>query len=202
MTTHRTPYRSAAVTLATALALSACGGDNGDNGGGGGSGGDNGDEHNAADVTFAQAMIPHHQQAVEMAELALDQASSEEVRALAEEIRAAQAPEIDTLTDWLDTWGEEAPAAAMDHSGHADHDMPGTDGMDGMDGMAELANASGPAFDAAFLELMIEHHQGAIEMARAERTEGSYEPATALAEAIVTSQSTEIERMAELLPAD
>ncbi|WP_059008319.1 DUF305 domain-containing protein [Streptomyces specialis] len=175
----RTTTRSVAFALA-ALTLAACGGGDTD-----------GTTHNAADVTFAQAMIPHHQQAVEMAELALDRASSEDVRALAEQIRAAQAPEIATLTDWLDTWDEDtAPAATEDHAGHT------------MPGLGELNDATGPAFDTAFLELMIEHHRGAVEMARTERTEGAYEPATSMAESIITSQTAEIDRMTTLLPPD
>ncbi|MGK5534140.1 DUF305 domain-containing protein [Streptomyces sp. URMC 129] len=205
-TTTRLARRAATATAAvlTALTLAACGGngDNGDNGNGGSSDANaDTDAHNAADVTFAQAMIPHHQQAIEMAELALDQASSEDVQALAEEISAAQAPEIATLTEWLEAWGEEVPAGnTEDHAGHAGHDMPAMNGMLSADQMAELADASGTDFDTAFLELMIEHHEGAVEMARDEQADGSYEPATSMAEDIVTTQSAEIERMNELLP--
>ncbi|KFG75011.1 DUF305 domain-containing protein [Streptomyces mutabilis] len=203
---------AAAVTAgAAALVLAACGGaDDGDTGGSAGHGGHNGSasasasapdsqgRHNAADVAFAKGMIPHHRQAVEMADLAPERAGSPEVEKLAAEIKKAQAPEIRTLSGWLTSWGEEVPAdgAAMDHSTH---------GMDGMDGMMTdqemrgLEDASGEAFDTAFLELMIRHHEGAVAMARAEQADGAHAPAKKMAGEIITSQSAEIERMKRLL---
>jgi uncharacterized protein (DUF305 family) len=154
-------------------------------------------QHNAADVTFAQAMIPHHRQAVEMADLAFTRAQSVQVKTLAEEIKKAQAPEIEALSGWLTSWGEEVPAEeAMDHSMH------GMDGMMTAEEMDRLEKSSGEAFDTAFLKMMIKHHEGAVAMAKSEQADGSYEPAKKMADAIVTSQTAEITRMNNLLGKD
>ncbi|CAL9540262.1 hypothetical protein SUDANB58_04233 [Streptomyces sp. enrichment culture] len=150
-------------------------------------------QHNAADVAFAKGMIPHHRQAVEMADLALSRAESAEVKTLAADIKKAQDPEIETLSGWLASWGEEMPAeGAMDHSMHGG-------GMMTAEEMRQLKEASGKAFDTAFLEMMIKHHEGAVEMARTEQADGAYAPAKEMAGQIVTSQSAEIERMNKLL---
>ncbi|MEU1051425.1 DUF305 domain-containing protein [Streptomyces sp. NPDC005876] len=201
------PRRSAAVLAAGAavLVLANCGGGGGDGDGPVGHGGHrttaspsaSPGRPNAADVAFASGMIPHHRQAVEMAGLAPGRARSAEVRRLAAEIEKAQAPEIRTLSGWLTSWGEEVPAeGAMDHSAH------GMGGMMTDEEMSGLAHASGTAFDTAFLTMMIEHHRGAVAMARTERADGAYAPATGLAEEIITSQSAEIERMNRLLGED
>ncbi|MBD9735891.1 DUF305 domain-containing protein [Streptomyces sp. H28] len=151
-------------------------------------------KHNAADVAFAKGMIPHHRQAVEMADLAPDRAQSAEVKKLAADIKKAQDPEIKKLSGWLTSWGEEVPAeGAMDHSMH------GMDGMMTAEEMTELENASGKAFDTAFMEMMIKHHEGAVEMAKTEQADGAYAPAKKMAEEIIASQSAEIEQMNELL---
>ncbi len=157
---------------------------------------------NAADVEFAQQMIVHHRGAIEMAALAADRAQSPEVQALAEQIQAAQAPEIDVMSGWLQTWGEEVPEdAGMDHGAMGDHgdmsdmDMPG---MMSPEQMQQLEQAEGAAFDRIFLELMTEHHRGAVEMAQAEQEAGENPEAIALAEQIETSQVQEIDRMQQL----
>lgn len=146
---------------------------------------------NDADVTFAQGMIPHHQQAVEMADLAGDRASSQEVKDLAAQIKAAQDPEITKMTGWLKEWAQPSQ-------------MSGTDSMDmtGMMSEAQMGDmkaASGAEFDTMFLNMMIEHHQGAIEMASTEISDGKNPEAIALAEAIVKAQKAEIETMQGLL---
>ncbi|MFH9612919.1 DUF305 domain-containing protein [Streptomyces pratensis] len=152
-------------------------------------------QHNAADVTFAQGMIPHHRQAVEMADLASTRAQSTQVKTLAEDIKKAQDPEIKTLSGWLTSWGEEVPAEdAMDHSMHGD-----SGGMMTMEDMDKLEKSSGKAFDTAFLEMMIKHHEGAVTMAKSEQTDGAYGPAKKMADAIVTSQTAEITQMNTLL---
>jgi uncharacterized protein (DUF305 family) len=140
-------------------------------------------------------MIPHHRQAVEMADLAPGRAGSPEVEKLAAEIKKAQDPEIRTLSGWLTAWGEEVPAegAAMDHSSH------GMDGMMTDQEMRGLEDTSGEAFDTAFLELMVKHHEGALAMAETERADGAFAPARKMAAQIITSQSAEIERMNGLL---
>ncbi|QGV82175.1 DUF305 domain-containing protein [Streptomyces ficellus] len=156
--------------------------------------------HNAADVAFAQGMIPHHRQAVDMAGMAEDRASSKEVKDLAAAIKKAQAPEIRTLSGWLTTWGEPVPAdePAAGHAGHG----AGTAGMMTGQELDGLRTSSGKAFDTAFLKLMIKHHEGAVAMAKTERAEGSHRPAKAMAGDIVASQSAEIATMNGLLATD
>lgn len=149
--------------------------------------------NNAADTAFAQGMVPHHRQAVEMAGLAATRAASAEVRALAEEIKKAQDPEIKTLSGWLGSWGEQVPAAEGGHGGHTMSGMMTGGEMD------QLAKASGKEFDKAFLTLMVKHHEGAVAMARTEQSEGAYQPAKDMAAAIIGSQSAEITRMNTLL---
>lgn len=150
-------------------------------------------EHNAADVTFAKGMIPHHRQAIEMADLAATRAESAEVKKLADEIKKAQDPEIRTLSGWLTSWGEQVPAEG---SGHEGHDMSG---MMTAEEMKQLESASGKAFDTAFLTMMVKHHEGAVAMAKTEQADGTYQPAKNLASQIITSQSAEIARMNTLL---
>ncbi|KKD08349.1 DUF305 domain-containing protein [Streptomyces sp. WM6386] len=195
MSTTRT--RRAAVMAATvtaALVLAACG--DGDSASGHESGhnspSSSATSHNAQDVSFAQGMIPHHRQALEMAELAAVRASSAEVKALAARIEKAQDPEIRTMSGWLKSWGEEVPGT--EHTAHSG--MPGM--MDGAD-MTKLGKASGEKFDALFLNLMVEHHEGAVDMAKTEQSKGRYTAATAMADDIVTAQAAEIEEMDKLL---
>ncbi|MCA2202465.1 DUF305 domain-containing protein [Streptomyces sp. SMS_SU21] len=211
MNRKRSLVRRTAVVAAsgvTALVLAGCGG-SGDDTGSAGHGGHQATDsasaapsapasqgqHNAADVTFAKGMIPHHRQAVEMADLAPDRARSAEVKKLAAEIKKAQAPEIEKLSGWLTSWGETVPAeGAMDHSMHG-----GMDGMMSAEEMTALENASGRAFDTAFMEMMIKHHEGAVEMAKTEQSDGAHTPARKMAADIIASQSAEIEQMKKLL---
>lgn len=158
---------------------------------------------NDADVAFAQMMIPHHSEAVEMAELANDRAENPEVTALAEQIRAAQEPEIAQLTGFLNAWGAEVPPAGsmagMDHGG-----MSGMSGMPGAmtpEQREQLRNATGAAFDQMFLTMMIEHHEGAIEQAETELEDGQNAEATELAQTIIDAQQAEIEEMQGILDA-
>ena len=154
-------------------------------------------DHNAADAEFAQMMIIHHEGAIEMAELIIEEASNQEVRALGERIAAAQGPEIDLMSGWLDRWGEAQPDEAdMGGMGHGGMEM---DGMDQAEVMAELSGLIGVDVDRRFLELMIEHHLGAIEMAEALRTEGLSQDATELAGKIIDDQMAEITQMTNLL---
>jgi uncharacterized protein (DUF305 family) len=166
----------------------------------------NGDEFNAADVEFATDMIPHHAQALQMVDMTLGRSLDPEVLALTENIRGAQAPEIEVMVDWLTAWGEPIPATSRDHS-NAGHDgvggmdMSGSDmpGMMSSDELAELDAASDAEFQDMWLTLMIAHHEGAIEMARTEQTQGTYRQAIKLAESIETSQRAEITYMEALL---
>ncbi|MFC5122598.1 DUF305 domain-containing protein [Pseudoclavibacter helvolus] len=112
-----------------------------------------------------------------------------EVTTLAEEIKAAQGPEIEQLNQWLSDWGA-ASMSGMDHS---------MDGMMSDEDMANLDAAAGDEASRLFLEQMIEHHEGAITMAQEEVDNGLNSDATALAQTIVDTQTTEIETMRELL---
>ncbi|MEU4624399.1 DUF305 domain-containing protein [Actinoplanes sp. NPDC023801] len=145
---------------------------------------------NETDVAFAQHMVVHHRQAIEMSALAPERGGTE-VKELAASISAAQGPEIATMTGFLAAWGQPAPAEGAGHGGeHAT--MPGM--MSGAD-MAKLAASTGPAFDELFLTMMIDHHTGAITMARGEIDGGANPAAKALASKIVADQQSEIAEM-------
>ncbi|GIH66580.1 DUF305 domain-containing protein [Microbispora siamensis] len=150
-------------------------------------------DHNDEDVMFAQMMIPHHRQAVEMAKLAEDHAAGSQVKELAKKIEAAQDPEIRTMSGWLTSWGVQVPGG---RTMPMDHGMPGM--MSAKD-MKKLEGLKGAAFDKAFLTMMIQHHEGAVAMAEQEQAAGVYEPAKQMAASIVSSQSAEITRMKQLL---
>lgn len=190
----RKTLAATALTVTAALGLTACADDTRNPGPAAGSEASN--QFNDADVNFAQQMIPHHQQAVEMAELAADRAASDEVRQLAEDVEAAQGPEIETMTGWLQAWSQEVPAGSMDHG-----DM-GHGAMDGMmteEDMSALADAKGNEFDQMWLEMMVAHHEGAIAMARTEQANGQNPDAVALAKQIAADQEAEIDQMRQLL---
>ena len=153
-------------------------------------------EFNAADEMFVTMMIPHHEQAVEMADMILAKGGIDDrVVALAERIQAAQGPEIDTMTGWLDTWGVEPVDSGMDGMEGMDHG----DGMMSDEDMAALESAEGAEAARLFLEQMIQHHQGAIDMAAAEVSNGINPDALDLAGKIVDDQTAEIAEMEELL---
>lgn len=161
-----------------------------------------------ADVSFAQLMIPHHQQAVQMADMAITGASSPEVLKLAEQIKAAQDPEIATMESWLTTWGVGDQMEGMDPSAPANGDMGGMDmgglsasGMMSMDDMDKLSKATGEDFDRMWLQMMIAHHQGAITMAQQVLDTTSNPDVQKLAQAVVDGQTTEIDTMQKLLAA-
>lgn len=147
---------------------------------------------NDADVDFAMNMVVHHAQAIQMAELLLSKDGVDaRVVELAQKIKAAQAPEIDTMNTWLDAWNAGG-MEDMDHGmGEAMSD----------DDMAALAAAPGVDASRLFLEQMTVHHEGAIEMAQTEVDEGENADATTLAAKIISDQTTEIGLMADLLAA-
>ena len=169
----------------------------------------NGDVFNEADVEFATAMIPHHAQALVMVDLTRGRELSREVQKLTEEILAAQGPEIEQMVDWLTEWGKPIPETVRDHANAEGHGMSGHDtgdddstdmpGMMTEEEMSELKAAQGPEFETMWLQMMIEHHKGAIEMAKDEQADGVFQPAKDLAESIETSQQAEIDHMNELL---
>lgn len=151
---------------------------------------------NAADVEFAQGMIAHHEQAIEMAEIALDPATgaSAEVVDLATRIQAAQDPEVELMTSWLTAAGE---SVAMDTSDG--HDMSSMDGMMTADQMDEMAAMTGADFDQMWLEMMIAHHEGAISQSDTVKADGSNADVLLLAGQIITAQQAEIAEMKALL---
>ncbi|MGW5381649.1 DUF305 domain-containing protein [Nocardia sp. NPDC003963] len=152
-------------------------------------------EHNQADIRFAEEMIPHHRQAVEMAALVPSHSSDPAVIDLAARIQAAQDPEIATMSGWLQAWGVATPEAG-DHSGMDHGSMPGM--MTGEE-MAQLEAARGPEFDRMWLTMMIAHHEGAVRMAETELVEGVDPDAVALAQQIIDTQQAEIQQMQSML---
>lgn len=144
------------------------------------------------DLQFTQAMIPHHEQAVEMAQLALEDraAASTEVKALAEQIAAAQEPEIATMNDWMSQWGAPDTMAGMDHE---------MDGMMSGQQMGDLASATGADFDQQWLTMMIQHHEGAVSMADAVLATTNDARVSELARTVVQGQKAEIATMQGLL---
>lgn len=146
---------------------------------------------NAADQMFVMMMIPHHQQAIEMADILLEKDGVDErVLDLAQQIKDAQGPEIQTMEGWLDDWG-----VAMRMPGGMNHG----DGMMSGDDMDDLEAADGPEAARLFLEQMIVHHEGAIDMARGVVDNGQNPDVIALAEQIISTQADEIATMQELL---
>ncbi|MFI2368074.1 DUF305 domain-containing protein [Streptomyces sp. NPDC018833] len=197
--------RRAALTVSTvtaALALTACGsagiGRTETPGGAGASAEMTARHHNGTDVTFAQHMIMHHRMAIAMSDMAASHGASNQVKALAVKIKKAQQPEIETLSRWLRTWGQKPPQGMeMDHGKDS---SPMAKMMHHMR-MDDLDGASGKAFDTMFLNMMIMHHRGAVDMARMEQKEGAHEPARKLAGEIVTAQTAEIAQMEKMLAA-
>lgn len=198
----------AAALLAGAVALAGCAGDDTDTGAHGSmmdgssspSAGSSAEqsEFNEADVAFAREMIPHHRQAIAMAELAEGRAADPRVIDLAARIRAAQGPEIETMSGWLRDWG--AGRAHMDDGmasmGGMDH---GEGGMMSPDDMHALMAATGAEFDRRFLSGMIVHHEGAVEMAAELSANGRNAEALELAASIRDNQNAEIAEMQQLL---
>lgn len=142
-------------------------------------------EFSKVDIMFAEMMIPHHEQAIVMSDIAITNSSDPEIQKLAQAIRSAQAPEIDQMASW----------PGVDSMGHAGHMM---DGMLSEAEIEELRAASGVAFDRLFLEGMIKHHKGALDMAEMVLDSKNSEVA-ALARAIVDVQTLEIAEMERLL---
>lgn len=156
-------------------------------------------EHNDADVAFVQGMIPHHTQAVAMSQLVDGRASAPEVIELAKQIEQAQGPEITQMQGFLTSWN--VAAAPTDTMGGMTG-MGGTSGMSGMmtdQQMQQLQSTNGAAFDRMFLQMMTQHHTGAVDMAQTELRDGRNPEAKALAQKIIDAQQAEIATMKQLL---
>ncbi len=155
--------------------------------------------YSAADVKFMQDMIPHHHQALIMSELARERAGDSALRELAERIHASQKDEIAFMQDWLAERGEHAPEPDAHHAMHMSHDMAG---MASPEDLERLAALRGADFDRLFLELMIEHHEGALKMVEALlETDGSaHDPVLfEFTTEVTNDQTAEIERMVAML---
>jgi uncharacterized protein (DUF305 family) len=159
--------------------------------------------HNAADVTFAQEMVGHHQQAIDMAKLVPSHSTNTQVKGLASQIENAQGPEIQQMTRWLGQWGATSnsampsmPGMSMPSSTPAMSSMPSM--MSDTD-MQKLQQASGAEFDKMFLQMMVSHHQGALDMAKTELANGSNVDAKALAQRIIDTQTAQITQMQHML---
>ena len=180
--------------LAASLTLSACSTGSPDTGDDSpGSTSDPAATFNDQDVSFAQSMVVHHSQAIDMSQMILDKDGIDPgVTELAQDIKDAQGPEIEQLNGFLEQWG--APS-----------EMEGMDGMEGVDGtmseqdMSDLEAATGIEASRLFLEQMTVHHEGAVEMAQVEVDEGEDPDAAALAQQIIDDQNAELELMDELL---
>ncbi|WP_255605874.1 DUF305 domain-containing protein [Mycolicibacterium xanthum] len=177
--------------------------------------------HNQSDVMFSMHMIPHHQQAIEMSDIILAKDGIDpRVVTLAKQIKAAQAPEIEQMKSWLDEWGmPDMPMMDGDEDDDSGGmpgmhgDMPGMDGdMPGMGGggmgmsgmvspqdIARLRDAQGVEASKLFLEQMIGHHEGAIEMAQNEIDNGENPDVIALCHNIIDTQQREIDEMKQIL---
>lgn len=142
---------------------------------------------------FAQMMIPHHQQAITMSEHELAVGADPAVKDLAGHIEQAQAPEIRTMQGWLAAW--QAPAEPGGMTGHRGH----SDGMMAPQQMDEFQQARGEQADRLFLQMMIQHHQGAVDMGRSEQQRGQAPEAERLASSIVDSQQAQISQMQHML---
>ncbi|WMY77408.1 DUF305 domain-containing protein (plasmid) [Citricoccus nitrophenolicus] len=213
----------AALTLASALALTACGTGAEDNGAGSestpatssaaatstatdtatpsatatGSAEEISAEHNDADVMFAQMMLPHHEQAVEMSEMLLAKDDiPAEVADFAQQVIDAQGPEIERMNAMLTAWDAE-PMGDMEGMEGMDHG--GMSGMMSEEDMAALEEAQGTEAARLYLEQMTAHHEGAVDMAQDQVDNGQNPQAVALAEQVITAQEAEIAEMEQML---
>ena len=151
-------------------------------------------DFNDEDVHFLQMMIPHHEQAIEMSDIALDPTigASDVVKGLAAQIKGAQDPEITQMNKWLTDLGKTEMDSSMDMSGKMD-------GMLTADQLMNLGTLQGAEFDSAWIKAMIGHHEGAIEMATVVIAKGSNSQVRILAEAIIIGQQKEISTLKALL---
>jgi len=206
----------AVTMIAAAVGVSACGGSDGDTGAGATGGGHDmstmsgspspsasgspaAGPHNEADVMFATGMIPHHGQAIEMADMALGTATDPGVKNLAQQIKAAQNPEIAQMSGWLAGWGKPVPSTSSPGmEGHNMSDME-SGGMMSEADMVRLGKATGAEFDRLWLTMMVEHHRGAVAMSQAELRAGQNPEAQQLAQAIIDGQTQEIATMTGML---
>ncbi|MEN3612533.1 DUF305 domain-containing protein [Plantactinospora sp. ZYX-F-223] len=152
-----------------------------------------GAQHNAADIRFVAMMVPHHEQALQLAALVPDRAGSTGVIAVADRIRAAQQPEVEVLRGWLRDRGLDSLL------GGTGHEHPTMHGMQTPEAIATLTATTGTDFDRMFVEMMSAHHQGAIAMAQEVLANGVDRQIRELARNIAFEQAVEVNRMREVL---
>lgn len=158
-----------------------------------------------AELRFLEGMIDHHQMALDMANDCIAKASDETLLTICRNIIAAQSAEITTMQDWLRDWYgvEYAPVPmigeADPHAGHSMPNMPVTDPAMTMGMMAGLNRLEGRAYNIAWVESMIDHHDDALHMARRILTRVEHDELRQLAEQIIRDQTAEIEQMEGLL---
>lgn len=164
MTRHSLSLRPAALLLAAAViasCLAACGSSSREDATGtstqSGKPSTSADPFSHEDIMFAQMMIPHHEQAIEMCDLALKNSENTRIKGLAERIKATQRSEITTMRGWV-----AASGMGDSHSADAHAAMQG---LLSEKEMAALAAAKGMEFDRLFLKGMVKHHEGAMDMA-------------------------------------
>lgn len=157
------------------------------------------EEPNDADFTYVEMMIVHHQQAIEMTDLAAKEATRKQVKGIASRIADAQGPEIKMMNKWLEDNGRKPVEAQDEHGGHGGAGHGGMPGMASDEEMKELADARGAEFDRLFLRLMIEHHEGALTMAREVQNSGSVVRVQEMADDVIATQSAEINKMERML---
>lgn len=162
-------------------------------------------DHNDADIMFAQMMIPHHQQAVEMSEMLLaKEGIPAQVVEFAQGVIDAQGPEIDRMNAMLEAWDQQpvTNSGGMDHgkmSGMDHGEMGGMSGMMSQEDMTALEEAQGTEAARLYLEQMTAHHEGAVDMARDEVADGQNPHAITLAEQVISDQEAEIAQMKQML---
>jgi uncharacterized protein (DUF305 family) len=189
-TTTRTLAIAAALTLG--LTLAGCSTSNPSSDTGSSASASAASAHNDQDMTFAQMMLPHHKQAVEMSDMLLAKGADvdPDVATLAKQIKAEQAPEITKLTAWLKDWDADSGMSGMDHS---------MSGMMSDSDMTDLDKASAKDAGKLFLQQMVEHHTSAVDMAKTEVDKGKNTDAVAMAKSIVSSQTEQITQMKDML---
>lgn len=144
------------------------------------------DSFNRADIMFMNMMIIHHDQAIEMAELAPNRTDNENILELSENISKAQRAENEQMANWLRELGYQRP-----RDGHR------MAGMASQEQMYRLRNSEGREFDRLFSELMITHHRGGIEMAQSFSQRGSHTELIEMEKQMIETQQKEIEMMQE-----
>ncbi|OII40416.1 hypothetical protein BIV02_06825 [Curtobacterium sp. MMLR14_014] len=196
MNTTITRTLAAAAALTIGLTLAGCSTNNAGSSDSSSSSSSAASAHNDQDVMFAQQMLPHHKQAVEMSDMLLAKGSDvdADVVTLAKQIKAEQGPEITSLTSWLKQWGEPTEMSSMSGMDHSS-----MSGMMSDSDMDALDSASPADAGKLFLQQMVEHHTSAVDMAGTEVDKGKNTDAVAMAKSIVSSQTEQINQMKDML---